>query len=178
MPLELLIVAPEGRSMERGEMERRLGERMWARLSATEGAEINMLSIEIATPIDATAADEVLAFAEDVAARLGWRVMEPVTGAQIDASERMRWIVELCAWVDEAEEEGESWIVAAFDLPVWSMILMALVAFASAAAVVLATNVSPNRFGPAMGILGTVLLIVFFLVAGAWRRGWRRRRGV
>lgn len=175
--MELLLLASEDQTLSRAEIERRLAdEDVWERgLSVATQDESNpeeqigVLSLEIPTPIARERAEEALVLAERIASRLGWRVLEPVSGARIEARERERWVSELVAYGEENERERESWLAAAFAQPVWVMMLLAVVAFATAAALVLATNVPPEWFRVAIGVLGAVLLLGFLTVAGAWR---------
>ncbi|HEU4886300.1 MAG TPA: hypothetical protein VFV49_00330 [Thermoanaerobaculia bacterium] len=193
MSLELIIVAPDDRSIRRSEMQSYLtGEALWRRetsdgrslrLSVPTGRAdgpddpVDALSLEIPTPITPQLANEALALAEQVADRLGWRVIEPVSGVHLQAAERTRWVSELTAYVDEQEDESpgaQAWLAAALDQPAWWITLLAVVAFGVAAAVVLLWNISPDRPGTSMGAIGTALLVLFLLVSGAWRvRGSR-----
>lgn len=192
MSLELLIVAPDDRGLSRSEIDRCLADESLWRRDASNGRTICLsappplvgsdgpfaaLAVEVPTPIDTQLANETLLFVEDIARRLGWRVLEPVSGAQIDPSDRRRWVPELVAYADEGDQHlpTDTWLAAALEQPIWWMVLLSVVAFGAAAAIVIISNIPPDRIAVALGALGTILLVALLMASGAWRSRRSRR---
>ena len=193
MPLELLVIAPADKPMSRTELKVHLREETWWQRTAADGTvlqltisepahgaeeRIEALLLEVPTPISAELADEALTFVEQIAGRLEWHVVEPMSGAQIDSADRTTWVSELTSYVEEEEDrpsaDASRWLAVGLEQPAWLLVTLAVAAFGFAAVIVLARDVSQSYFGTVIGLIGSVLLVVFLIAMGAWRsRGQR-----
>ena len=143
--------------------------------------EVNLLALEVATQATSGAALRVdpvhRAAAEAIAARLGWDLLEPVSAASPEALA----VARRRAFATAAGEEGRPTVAdlalaGAFQQPPWVMVLLAVVAFGGAAALLLALEVDERHFGVALGGAGTVFLVALLWVSGARRARARLRR--